>query len=106
MFSPAGAQEGVGSCSSVNYEDKTPLKAALVGSEVVVSSINSQHHAAQFVIARAAKAASIQLFVPTEFGFRDEDGANNTKQKVRDLLTQLELPFALFHSGLWTENLP
>ncbi|KAG3231827.1 hypothetical protein PI124_g23078, partial [Phytophthora idaei] len=90
----------------VNYEDKTSLKAALVGSEVVVSSINSQHHAAQFVIARAAKAASIQLFVPTEFGFRNEDGANITKQKVRDLLTQLELPFALFHSGLWTEYLP
>ncbi|KAG3056884.1 hypothetical protein PI125_g25485 [Phytophthora idaei] len=65
----------------VNYEDKTSLKVALVGSEVVVSSINSQHHAAQFVIARAAKAASIQLFVPTEFGFRDEDGANITKQK-------------------------
>ncbi|KAK1944806.1 putative pinoresinol-lariciresinol reductase 3 [Phytophthora citrophthora] len=89
-----------------DYDDEASVKAALVGSEVVVCAIAPQHHAGQFLIARAAKAAGIQLFVPTEFGFRDEDGPNATKQKVRDLLKELDLPFALFHSGLWSEYLP
>eukprot|EP00644_Phytophthora_capsici_P011446 jgi/Phyca11/118887/e_gw1.37.246.1 len=60
----------------VNYDDETSVKAALLGSEVVY------------------------------FGFREQDGANATKQKVRDLLKELDLPFALFHSGLWSEYLP
>ncbi|POM71451.1 Hypothetical protein PHPALM_11985 [Phytophthora palmivora] len=90
----------------VDYEDETSLKAALAGNEVVVSTISSQHLASQFAVARAAKASGIQLFVPTEFGSHDEDGANITKLKVRDLLKELELPFTLFHSGLWSEYLP
>ncbi|KAG1710662.1 hypothetical protein DVH05_013387 [Phytophthora capsici] len=90
----------------VNYDDETSVKAALLGSEVVVCAIAAQHHTSQFLIARAAKAADIELFVPTEFGFREQDGANATKQKVRDLLKELDLPFALFHSGLWSEYLP
>ncbi|ETO85832.1 Eugenol synthase 1 [Phytophthora nicotianae] len=92
--------------AKVNYDDETSLQGALVGSEVVVCSINSQHLASQFGIARAAKAAGIQLFVPTEFGFCDEDGANATKQEVRQLLNKLDMPSTLFHSGLWSEYLP
>ncbi|KAL3671314.1 hypothetical protein V7S43_003245 [Phytophthora oleae] len=90
----------------VDYEDEASVKTALIGSEVVVCAIDPQHHASQFLIARAAKAADIQLFVPTEFGFRDEDGPNVTKQQVRDMLKELDLPFALFHSGLWSDYLP
>ncbi|KAF4142678.1 NmrA-like family [Phytophthora infestans] len=80
-------------------------KRALVGREVVVSSINSQHLASQLTFVQAAKAAGIQLFVPTEFGFREADGTNTVKQEVRDLLKKLELPFTLFHSGMWSEYL-
>jgi hypothetical protein len=36
----------------------------------------------------------------------DEDGPNITKQKVRTLLKELNLPFALFHGGLWAEYIP
>lgn len=36
----------------------------------------------------------------------DEDGPNITKQKVRSLLKELDLPYALFFSGMWAEYLP
>ncbi|OWZ24338.1 hypothetical protein PHMEG_000620 [Phytophthora megakarya] len=90
----------------VNYDDEASLKEALSGSEVVVCAIHAYHHALQLVIARAAKAAGVQLFVPTEFGMPEEDGPNVTKEKVRALLKELDLPFALFHGGLWAEYIP
>ncbi|KAG3238155.1 hypothetical protein PI124_g16873 [Phytophthora idaei] len=79
--------------AKVDYEDEASLKAALVGSEVLA-------------VARAAKAADIQLFVPTEFGMPDEDGPNIAKQEVRALLKELNIPSALFLGGLWSEYLP
>ncbi|EGZ21739.1 hypothetical protein PHYSODRAFT_313811 [Phytophthora sojae] len=42
----------------------------------------------------------------SEFGMQDEDGPNAMKQQVRDLLKELNLPFALFHGGLWAEYMP
>ncbi|KAI9991990.1 hypothetical protein PInf_017370 [Phytophthora infestans] len=36
---------------------------------------------------------------------READGTNTVKQEVRDLLKKLELPFTLFHSGMWSEYL-
>ncbi|KAG7392904.1 hypothetical protein PHYBOEH_006223 [Phytophthora boehmeriae] len=90
----------------VDYDDEASLKEALGGFEVVFCALQAFAHASQFAVARAAKAAGAQLFVPTEFGMPDEDGPNVTKQKVRDLLKELELPYALFHSGLWAEYLP
>ncbi|KAG7382805.1 hypothetical protein PHYPSEUDO_004313 [Phytophthora pseudosyringae] len=66
-----------------------------------VCAIHAYHHATQFDVARAAKAAGLQLFVPTEFGMPEEDGPSITKQKVRTLLKELALPFALFHGGLY-----
>ncbi|KAG6954484.1 hypothetical protein JG687_00011786 [Phytophthora cactorum] len=86
--------------AKVDYGDEASLKAALVGSEVVVCTINAEHHTTQLAVARAAKAADIQLFVPTEFGMPDEDGPNITKQKVRALLKELNIPSALFLGGL------
>ncbi|ETM47219.1 hypothetical protein L914_08047 [Phytophthora nicotianae] len=90
----------------VNYDNEASLKAALTGNEVVVCTIHAYHHSIQFAVARAAKAAGLQLFVPTEFGMADEDGPNITKEKVRTQLKELELPFALFHGGLWAEYIP
>ncbi|KAF4040825.1 NmrA-like family [Phytophthora infestans] len=90
----------------VDYDDEASLKEALSGNEVVVCAIHAYHHSTQFAVARAAKAAGLQLFVPTEFGMPDEDGPNATKLKVRALLKELELPFALFHGGLWAEYIP
>ncbi|KAG6614742.1 Eugenol synthase 1 [Phytophthora cinnamomi] len=89
-----------------NYDDEASLQGALADSEVVVCTVDARHHAVQFGIARAAKAAGVQLFVPTEFGMPDEDGANITKQKVRGMLKELDLPYALFFSGFWFEYLP
>ncbi|KAJ8537486.1 hypothetical protein ON010_g13112 [Phytophthora cinnamomi] len=89
-----------------NYDDEASLQGALADSEVVVCTVDARHHAVQFGIARAAKAAGVQLFVPTEFGMPDEDGANVTKQKVRGMLKELDLPYALFFSGFWFEYLP
>ncbi|RLN48307.1 hypothetical protein BBJ29_001538 [Phytophthora kernoviae] len=90
----------------VDYDDEGSLKEALAGFEVVFCAIQAFNHATQFAVARAAKAVGIQLFVPTEFGMVDEDGPNITKQKIRDQLKEFELPYALFHSGLWAEYMP
>ncbi|KAG6968035.1 hypothetical protein JG687_00003956 [Phytophthora cactorum] len=65
-----------------------------------VCAIHAYHHSTQFAVAQAAKAAGLQLFVPTK------DGPNVTKEKARSLLKELKLPFALFQGGLWVEYIP
>ncbi|EGZ19798.1 hypothetical protein PHYSODRAFT_312791 [Phytophthora sojae] len=67
--------------------DETALQTALAGTEVVVCAVDAQHHSIQYGVARAAKAAGVQLFVPTEVG-------------------SLICLTALFLSGFWSEYLP
>ncbi|KAF4317861.1 hypothetical protein BBO99_00007411 [Phytophthora kernoviae] len=90
----------------VAYDDEVALKKALTGSEVAVSAVSPFHLDVQPTIVRAAKAAGIQLFVPAEYGVRVTEGPNTFKKVVQDLLTELQLPFTIFYTGLFAEFLP
>ncbi|ETO77539.1 hypothetical protein F444_07273 [Phytophthora nicotianae P1976] len=90
----------------VSYEDEDAVKKALSGSEVAVSTVSPFNMAVQKAIIPAAKAAGIQLFVPAEYGVRVTEGPNVTKKEVQDLLTQHQIPFTIFYTGLFAEFLP
>ncbi|OWY93748.1 hypothetical protein PHMEG_00036738 [Phytophthora megakarya] len=90
----------------VSYEDEEAVTKALSGSEVAVSTVSPYNMAVQKAIVPAAKAAGIQLFVPAEYGVRVTEGPNVTKKEVQDLLTQHQIPFTIFYTGLFAEFLP
>ncbi|GMF16148.1 unnamed protein product [Phytophthora lilii] len=90
----------------VAYDDEDAVKKALSGSEVAVSTVSPYNMAVQKAVVPAAKAAGIQLFVPAEYGVKVTEGPNVTKKEVQDLLTQHEIPFTVFYTGLFAEFLP
>ncbi|KAL4150867.1 hypothetical protein PRNP1_010263 [Phytophthora ramorum] len=44
--------------------------------------------------------------LPAEYGARVTEGPNAAKQEVQDLLTQHQIPFTIFYTGLFAEILP
>lgn len=52
----------------VDYESPKSLEEALKGAEVIVSALRDEGLNVQAAVARAAKTAGVQLFVPSEFG--------------------------------------
>lgn len=59
---------------------------------------------AQVEIAKAAKAAGVQLFVPAEYGVYVEEGFTLPKKVARDALTALQLPYTVFYTGFFAET--
>ncbi|KAH7461306.1 Phenylcoumaran benzylic ether reductase PT1 [Phytophthora ramorum] len=90
----------------VAYDDEAAVAKALAGSEVVVSTVSPYNMGVQKSLVPAAKAAGVQLFVPAEYGVRVTEGPNVTKKEVQDLLTQHQIPFTIFYTGLFAEFLP
>ncbi|KAA1474804.1 NAD-binding protein [Dentipellis sp. KUC8613] len=98
------AQQGV-QTAVVNYGDKASLLAALTGVDVVVSALghDAVQDGSQAALARAAKEAGVRLFLPSEYG--GVTGGHQTgpfagKAKAHALLKELDLPYALIHTGL------
>lgn len=58
---------------------------------------------AQIDIAKVAKAAGVQLFVPAEYGADFNGGPAIIKKVVQDALTELDLPYALFFCGFFAD---
>lgn len=63
------------------------------------------------LVAEAAKAAGVKLFIPSEFGMPTVDvkepetkGFIVEKLKSHQSLRDLNLPFTLFFTGLWPES--
>ncbi|KAF4043460.1 NmrA-like family [Phytophthora infestans] len=83
----------------VSYEDEDAVKKVLSGSEVAVSTVSPFNMAVQ-------KAIPIQLLVLAEYGVKVTEGPNVTKKEVQDLLTQHQIPFTIFYTGLFAEFLP
>ncbi|KAF1783792.1 NAD(P)-binding domain [Phytophthora cactorum] len=80
----------------VSYDDEEAVKKALSGSQVAVSTVSPYNMAVQKAI----------LFVPAEYGVKVTEGPNVTKKEVQDLLTQHQIPFTIFYTGLFAEFLP
>ncbi|KAA1474795.1 NAD(P)-binding protein [Dentipellis sp. KUC8613] len=92
---------------SVDYESNTSLVAALAGVDVVVSVITLMALDAQSALAIAAKEAGVSLFVPSEFGTQThnlEDGPMLPKREAQEELRRLDLPYALFYTGSFTDT--
>ncbi|KAF1314196.1 Isoflavone reductase p3, partial [Globisporangium splendens] len=85
----------------VDYSDKKSMQDALTGVQVVTVSFYGL--GAQVDMAKAAKAAGVQLFVPAEFGVEVSDGTGGVKMVVKDALKELQLPFVLFYPGFFAD---
>ncbi|KAF4147167.1 NmrA-like family [Phytophthora infestans] len=55
---------------------------------------------------RPSSLQPIQLLVLAEYGVKVTEGPNVTKKEVQDLLTQHQIPFTIFYTGLFAEFLP
>ena len=60
----------------------------------------------QEALARAAKAAGVKLFVPSEYGKDAEDIAGGlflAKRRFTTLLKEIDLPYVKIFTGLWID---
>ncbi|KAF1316256.1 Isoflavone reductase p3, partial [Globisporangium splendens] len=87
----------------VDYTNHEDLKKALSGVQVVVSTITHFQVEAQVDIARAAKEAGVQLFVPSEYGGPSLEGFDAPKKVVRDALEEIHLPYTVFMPGYFAD---
>ncbi|KAF1313662.1 Isoflavone reductase p3, partial [Globisporangium splendens] len=68
-----------------------------------VSTITHFQMEAQVDIARAAKEAGVQLFVPSEYGGPSLEGFSAPKKVVRDALEEIQLPYTIFIPGYFAD---
>ncbi|TFY63182.1 hypothetical protein EVG20_g6420 [Dentipellis fragilis] len=81
---------------TVDYDKTDSLTTALAGIDVVLSTLSVVDPAPQSTLAIAAKDAGVKLFAPSEYGPDSDFGG---KDKARDQLKKLNLPYALFFTG-------
>jgi len=94
--------EGDARVISVDYSNPESIKSALLGVDVVISTISGTALDVQGKIAEAAQAAGIKLFVPSEFGGVTEGetvGMSGEKASIQDQLKALDIPWAIFYTG-------
>ncbi|KZT19869.1 NAD(P)-binding protein [Neolentinus lepideus HHB14362 ss-1] len=102
------AEKGV-KVVAVDYSPSSSsvLVSALQGTDVVISTLGGGAiDAQQIALADAAKQAGVSLFVPSEFGNPTEgatEGILGTKNRIHRHLEKIGLPYALFHTGLFTD---
>jgi uncharacterized protein YbjT (DUF2867 family) len=99
--------EGDAKVIPVDYSDKESIKGALVGIDVVISTISATALGLQPGIAKAAKEAGVKLFIPSEFGGPTEgatEGLFGAKAGVQDQLKAVGIPYALIYTGPYADN--
>jgi uncharacterized protein YbjT (DUF2867 family) len=80
--------------------------AGLKGIDVLVCTTGFEGMVFQTTLAKAAVAAGVKLFVPTEFGDTTDDRTESLlafKASIREEIKTLGLPTVAFFTGLWTE---
>ena len=90
----------------VDYADKSTLAGVFEDIDVVFSTISATFIEQQKVIANAAKAAGVKLFVPSEYGIDTEDAEGDVflrKKQFSDFLRDINLPFVKIFTGLWID---
>ncbi|EPQ50339.1 NAD P-binding protein [Gloeophyllum trabeum ATCC 11539] len=88
--------------AAVDYTSAPSLTSALVGIDVVISTVGGAALATQEPLAAAAKAANVKLFVPSEYGVVTQgrtEGILAYKNTLHRKLEELKLPYALFYTG-------
>jgi len=92
--------------AKVNYADESSIVAAFKGIDVVISTLGVGVVDQQDVLARAAKAAGVKLFVPSEYGVTTENATSGPlliKKKFAESLKEINLPYVKIFTGLWTD---
>ncbi|KAH9037643.1 NAD-P-binding protein [Lactarius pseudohatsudake] len=92
----------------VDYSDKESIKTALVGVDVVISTIAPAVLDLQAGIVQAAKEVGVKLFVPSEFGRPTEgetEGYLADKGQIQEQLKAIGLPYAVFYTGGFADYL-
>lgn len=90
----------------VDYSNELALVNTFKGIDVVFSTINSSVAEQQEALGKAAKAAGVKLFVPSEYGIDTEDATTGVflaKKKLSDYLKEIDLPYVKIFTGLWTD---
>ena len=90
----------------VDYADEATVSSIFKGVDVVFSTINASALDQQVALARAAKAAGVKLFVPSEYGINTEDATSGVflaKKKFSEFLREIDLPYVKIFTGLWTD---
>lgn len=92
--------------AKVDYADEATVSTIFRGVDVVFSTISSTVVDQQVALARAAKAAGVKLFVPSEYGINTEDATSGVflaKKKFSEFLREIDLPYVKIFTGLWTD---
>ncbi|KAH9055143.1 NAD-P-binding protein [Lactarius deliciosus] len=88
----------------VDYGSAESLKNAVTGADVVISTVTHTALQVQHLLAEQAKAAGVKVFVPSEFGDvtdrQNPEGIFLVKQAVHHKCKELDLPYALFFTGV------
>ncbi|KAI0259726.1 NAD-P-binding protein [Gloeopeniophorella convolvens] len=90
----------------VDYADKKSLTTALVGVDVVISTVPVTVISTQLTLAAAAKEAGVQLFVPSEFSGAVEsatEGFLADKLNLQARIKAVGPPTAVFYTGGWSD---
>lgn len=92
----------------VDYDSPTSLAAAFADIDVVISTLGGAAEAIniQGEIAKAAKLASVKLFVPSEFGGDTRNGTTGAflrKKQIHAKLKEIGLPYSLFFTGAFSD---
>ena len=92
----------------VDYSNENSIKHALIGVDVVISTISAAALNIQGKIGAAAKDAGVKLFVPSEFGGITEgktEGMKGVKASIQSQLKALGIPYTLFYTGGFADYL-
>ncbi|CAE6470615.1 unnamed protein product [Rhizoctonia solani] len=97
------------SLHAISYDDESSIAKVLQGVDVLISTIaGSALVSAQLPLIKAAKAAGVKLFFPSEYGSTFEGSANpspviQSKKKVIKAAQDAGLPFAALSNGGFPE---
>jgi len=100
--------EGDANVIQVDYSNEGSTQQGLTGVDVVISTIPGTAVDIQVNIAAAAKKAGVKLFVPSEFAGISEgesEGMGGEKANVQAQLRALELPYAAFYTGEFSDQM-
>lgn len=92
----------------VDYSNKESNKGALVGIDVVISTIAAAALGLEPGITETAKEAGVKLFIPSEFGQSAGDatvGVLAEKARVQEQVKAVGIPYALIYTGAYADNL-
>ena len=98
--------EGDAKVIQVDYSNDKSIEEALIGVDVVISTISGKALEVQGKIAAAAKEADVKLFVPSDFGGITEgetEGLFGEKANIQGQLKALGIPYAIFYTGPFSD---